>query len=480
MLFKKWTEWQQNNRSAKGLFATILLFATTTGAIWAANWPTFDWNSARTGAPTVSMGLMPAMLSHLERLKVSLDGTVDGSPIYLHDARIDGEPHDAFFVTTTYGKTIAVDASSGKVLWEFTPKSYSALAGSYRITTATPVAGPERRFIYAAAPDGKIRKLAVSDGRVLWATSITRLPEREKIAAPLSFSDGHVIAATDGYIGDAPPYQGHVALIDSRSGRLVGVWNSLCSRRTGLIAPSECSASDSGIWGRAGVVVQPRSGNLFFATGNGPWNGTTNWGDSVMELNPTAARILGNYTPRDTLRLDQTDADLGSSSPVLLGGNRVLQGGKDGWLRLLDWSHMRGIRPHLGGARSRVATPAAGRLFTAPAVWRAQGKTWIFVADRGGTEAFTLSERGLARRWQSRYAGTSPVAVDGMLFVYDPYGGLHVYDPTSGRLIRTLQCGRGHWNSPIVVDGRIALPTGNANTHSTHGFLDIWQTRPNS
>ena len=480
MRFKKRIRPVLKYRSEKGLILGLFLFVAAAESLWAADWPTFDWNAARTGAPTVSMGLLPTTLSHLKLLRVSLDGTVDSSPIYLHGVRIHGQTRNAFFVTTTYGKTIAVDASSGRILWEFTPRSYSSLAGSYRITTATPVAGPERRFIYAAAPDGKIRKLAVSNGKMQWATSVTRLPAREKIAAALTFSDGHVIAATDGYIGDAPPYQGHVALIDARSGRLLSVWNSLCSRRTGLIAPSTCTASDSGIWGRAGVVVQPQTGDLFFATGNGPWNGGTNWGDSVIELDPTATRILGNYTPRNTLQLDRNDADLGSTSPVLLGENRVLQGGKDGWLRLLNWTRMRGQRAHRSQASFRVPTPASDRLFTAPAVWHEGRATWIFVADGGGTEAFTLSGHRLTPRWQRHYAGTSPVAADGMLFVYDPYGELRIYAPTTGRLIMTLKCGRGHWNSPIVVDGRIALPTGNANTRSTHGHLDIWQTRSSS
>jgi len=73
------------------------------------------------------------------------------------------------------------------VLWEFTPASYDSLKGSYRITTSTPVADPDRQAIYAASPDGMIRKLAVADGRVEWRTSITRLPAREKIASPLAF-----------------------------------------------------------------------------------------------------------------------------------------------------------------------------------------------------------------------------------------------------------------------------------------------------
>ena len=56
-------------------------------------------------------------------------------------------------------------------------------------------------------------------------------------------------------------------------------------------------------------------------------------------------------------------------------------------------------------------------------------------------------------------------------------GGLNVYVPGSGRLVATLQCGSGHWNSPIVVDGRVALPEGDANHHAQSGVLDIWRLR---
>ena len=106
---------------------------------------------------------------------MALDGTVDASPIYLHGVQIKGAAHDAFFVTTTYGKTIAIDANDGTTLWEFTPSTYSSVAGTYRITTATPVADPDRSAIYAAAPDGVIRKLAIADGHALWSTTITSL-----------------------------------------------------------------------------------------------------------------------------------------------------------------------------------------------------------------------------------------------------------------------------------------------------------------
>jgi len=457
------------------IVAVLMAIAGAATPSGAQDWTTFGWDVGRSSAPGVPTGLAPDRVGSLQRQQVALDGTVDSSAIYLRAVSIRGGLHDAFFVTTTYGKTIAIDADHGAVLWEYTPPTYQDIAGTYRITNATPVADDDRASIYAAAPDGVIRKLSVSDGSLLWATAVTRLPEREKIASPLSFFRGKVIAATDGYIGDRPPYQGHVAILDAGSGALLRVWNSLSSDRHELLDPASVGQSDSGIWGRAGVVIDQSSGALYLATGNGLWDGAENWGDAVIELDAEATRILGNYTPANTELLNDTDTDLGSTSPALLGGGLIAQGGKDRIIRVLNWTKMEGSAPHRGGEASIVPTPSGARLFTAPAVLRTGETTWLFAADGAATQAWTLGGSTLHPRWRVEHGGTSPVIADHMVIVYDPTGVLRIYDAASGGQIVGLTCGPGHWNSPIIADGRIALPEGNANAHRTDGILDIWR-----
>jgi WD40 repeat protein len=401
---------------------------------------------------------------------------VDSSAIYLHGVSIRGATHDAFFVTTTYGITLAIDAASGNILWRWTPPHYSHFAGTAQITTATPVADPSRRWIYAASPDGLIQKLSVKAGHAVWRRRITKLPGYEKIAASLNFASGHVIATTGGYIGDTPPYQGHVVVIAARNGRLLHVWNSLCSDRHSLLYPPTCGASDSAIWGRAGAVVVPGSGRLLVATGNALWNGHTNWGDAVLVLS-AKAKLAGNYTPANTAELNVQDVDLGSTSPVYLTSKLIAQGGKDGKIRLLSLRRLRGTRPHKGHELQIVSTPSGTDLFTAPAVWRSGKRVWLIAADGGGTEAWSLQGGRLHSVWRNGDGGTSPVIAGGLLWVYGPDGGLRVYQPASGALVTTLSAGGGHWNSAIVTDGRVALPEGNANDHSTSGVLDIWRVK---
>ena len=438
------------------------------------DWTRFGWDASRSNASPDSTGITAANISTMRRQQVSIDGTVDASPIYLHGVRVNGADHDVFFVTTSYGKTLAIDANDGSVLWRYTPPGYESWAGSRRVTTATPVADPSRSFIYAASPDGHIQKLAVADGRALWNTAITRLPEREKIASSLNFFRGRVIATTGGYIGDAPPYQGHVAILDAASGRLLHVWNSLCSDRLELIDPSSCGESDSAIWGRAGAVIDTTTGDIYVATGNARWDGRTNWGDAVIVIDSSATRILDNYTPTNTDELNSRDGDLGSTSPVLLGGGYVVQGGKDGMIRLLQFGRTRGAAPRKGGEIQVVKTPSGDDLFTSPAVMHG-ATTWLFAADNGATAAWTFSGGRLRDSWRNKNGGTSPVIAGGLLYIYDPGGGLRVYEPESGRQVASLECGGGHWNSPIIVDGRIALPEGNSNSHRTTGVLNVWR-----
>jgi hypothetical protein len=445
-----------------------------------ADWPTFDYNAQRTGVGPSRTGITAANLGRLRLRVVELNGTVDSAPIELHAVSVRGRRRDVTVVTTTYGRTIAIDPGTGQRLWEFTPGDIGAYAGSYQVTTTSPVADPDRRYVYAASPDGLIHKLAVATGHEVrgghWPARITFDPTHEKMDSALNISGGWVVATTGGYIGDAPSYQGHVVLINRGSGAIAHVFNTLCSNRRSLIdPPSSCPASDSAIWSREGTVIEPRSRRILIATGNAPFNGSTDWGDSVLELSADAARLLHNWTPRDQARLNASDTDLGSTAPALLPGGLIVQGGKAGVLSLIDLNALGGPSGRLGGELQHIATPGSNEVLTAPVVWGHGGRTYVIVADDSGTAAYVLQGRRLSVRWQNGTGGTSPVLAGGLLYVYDESGrALDVYAPATGRRLASLAAQSGHWNSPIVAGGRIILPVGSYHDHSSHGTLLIY------
>jgi hypothetical protein len=195
-------------------------------------------------------------------------------------------------------------------------------------------------------------------------------------------------------------------------------------------------------------------------------------------------KVTQVFTPPSTHELDVDDLDLGSSAPALLGHNRVLIGGKDHRLRLLALNRLDGRRAHRG------AWPSGGELQTISiggpgeatfdqfAVIRQGSSTWAAVATGERTILFKLVGGRLHKAWEAKTPGTSPVYAGGLLYVYDLVaGGVYVYRPTSPHPLAVLPAGPGHWNSPIVVDGHLIVPEGDANQHLLHGTLEIFGVR---
>jgi outer membrane protein assembly factor BamB len=468
---------------AAGLAAALGAGAAT---VPSGDWTTFGSNTQRSGVGPADTGITAANLHSLRRIAVHIPGTVDSSAVELANVPVKGANHDVAIMTTSYGRTLALNAVSGRILWDFTPPSALRLQGSPQITTASPVVDPDDQYVYVSSPDGFVHKLTVASGHAVWSTRVTYDPAREKIAGGLNIADGELIVVTDGYNGDTPTYQGHVVTINLANGRLTHVFNTLCSNiRTLIDPPSKCSSSDSAIWGRPGSVIEPGTGDILVATGNGPFNGHTNWGDSVLELSPSL-KLLHNWTPTNQAQLNSDDWDLGSTEPALLpfhkGQRLAVQGGKQGILDLLKLNRLDGgsgrAGPRTGGQLQVVNGPGKTDIYSQPAVWTSpSGRVFVFVTSGAGTAAyFVTSGHRLHLAWQNNQAGTSPVLAGGLLYVYnEEQGVLNVFNPTSGHLYRALPAASGHWNSPIVVGGRIILPVGNDNDHLATGTVFIYR-----
>jgi outer membrane protein assembly factor BamB len=449
--------------------------ASGLGAARKINWVRFGFDPARSGVNPEETRVSSKTVGGMRLLwRTQLPGVADSSPILLHDLKLARGTRDVLFATTKDGATIALDAASGEILWSHRPSGP-------QITTSSPVADPSRGFVYSYGLDGAVHKYAATTGEEAqgggWPAQITRMPQTEKGSSALNIANGRIYATTSGYVGDAPPYQGHVVAIDEATGTKQ-IFNSLCSEVGHLLSAEECPSERSGIWARGGAVVDPATGSVFATTGNGPYDanaGGNDYGDSVLKLGSEDLRLLGSYTPETYRKLEEEDADLGSTAPALLPEIPqsdtpllLVQGGKDGLLRLVDRKNLRGAGEpgHVGGQVQTIKS-AGCATFTQPVVWTdGGGRVWVIVAGTCGIAAYRVSTdaagtAGLGLAWKTDDETTTPVVAGGVLFATTD-GAVVALDPRTGRrLWSSAQDGAGgsiggiHWESPIVVNGRL-------------------------
>ena len=450
--------------------------ASTVSASRKTDWVRFGFDPARDGVNPKERLITPKTVGGLHKLwSVKLPATADSSPALLHDLEVSGKTRDVLYATLKDGHIVALDAGNGKLLWSHGPSGPN-------ITTSSPVAGASKGLIFSYGLDGNLHKYdaATSEeqkgGR--WPVRITEMPNTEKGSSALNIANGYVYATTSGYLGDTPPYQGHVVAVDEASGESK-VFNSLCSNVRHLLSNGGCSSQRSGIWGRGGAVIDRATGSVFTTSGNGRFNansGGNDYGDSVLKLGDKDLRLRDSYTPKDYQKLQDQDADLSSVSPALLPKISesetpylLVQGGKDGKLRLIDRENLSGENGpgHVGGALQVINSAGCGT-FTQPVVWKNKGQVRVIVAGNCGLASYRVQtdsggKSSLKLDWKTDDQSTTPVLAGGVLFAATD-GNLLALDPSSGRhLWSSTRSNAGgsvgdiHWESPIVANGRLYI-----------------------
>jgi LGFP repeat/PAN domain len=96
-----------------------------------------------------------------------------------------------------------------------------------------------------------------------------------------------------------------------------------------------------GVWASGKGLVADAQGSIYFETGNGAVSGTSDLGESFVKLSVGPEPFYGlslaqHYAVSNFEALNQGDTDLGSSGPLLLPGNRLVGGGKQGKLYVFN------------------------------------------------------------------------------------------------------------------------------------------------
>jgi hypothetical protein len=305
-----------------------------------------------------------------------VDDQVYGQPLYVANVKLRGGAHDLVYVTTVNNSVYAFDAndpSASGLFWHVNfgtpPNVYD---GKYGCTDmngnmgiiGTPVIDAEGGTLYVVATtrigNSFLQRLHALD----LATGADRAMSPVTITAPgfyplmESQRPGLLLSRGKVYIGyashcDQKPYHGFLMSYDAKSLQQMGVFNT---------SPEGQAAS---IWQFGQAPAVDAAGNIYFVTGNGSWNGSTDFSESFLKLDPNL-KMLDWFTPSDHAHLDAIDGDLNCSGAVLIPGtDLVMDGGKQGVLYLVDADHM----GHLGGDEAVQSFQATSSQLPSLAYW---------------------------------------------------------------------------------------------------------------
>jgi hypothetical protein len=152
--------------------------------------------------------------------------------------------------------------------------------------------------------------------------TLTFDPQIEDQRASIAYANGRVFIAWSGH-SDQFQYHGWVMVYDATTLQQTMIWSS---------APDGPPFDGGGIWmaGRAPAV--DAAANVYYITGNGTWDGLTNFGESFVKFGATPdTPLLDWFTPSVYDQLNNADLDLSGSGPILLPGtDLIIGGGKSG------------------------------------------------------------------------------------------------------------------------------------------------------
>ena len=348
-----------------------------------------------------------------------VDGYVYAQPLYIANFTIGGQTRNVVFVATEHDSIYAFDADSSSCvqLWKTTFLSSGVTTVPPADTgetndlipeigiTSTPVIDSSTNTIFVVAKTKETVGSSCSSGSPCYVHRLHALDlstGAEKFGGPVVLSAPNFVPLFHlqrpalllnngtlyigfGSHGDNNTWQGWLMAYSYNSSTLTQswVWHS---------TDPTSGNNEGAVWGSGNGPALDASGNIYVETGNGVFDGTSNFSDSVVKLSPTGA-LLDYFTPFDQDVMQGNDIDLGSSGPIILPDavgsaahpHLMIATGKVGVVYLLDQTNMgqfnSGANQDLGEVSVGFnTTDITGGFFGQPAYWNGNIYT-IIVGD---------------------------------------------------------------------------------------------------
>lgn len=331
--------------------------------------------------------------------------------------------------------------------------------------------------------------------------------KHEHQRAALALVNGIVYVAWASH-EDADPYHGWVLSFSASNLSLLNKFNDSPNGTRG------------GIWMAGGAPAADSSNNLYLITGNGDYDGTNDFGDSILKLSSTLT-LLDSFTPSIEAQLNAADLDLGSGGAVVLidlpsapldHQHLLIGGGKGagftGQLYSLDRTNLGQFNASDLGARQIF--PVGGGIFATPAFWQ----NTLYIAGTGtklqayslnpATGVFTTAPASQSASTYGFPGATPSVsssgATNGIIWAIDSHSYcttqspgcgpavLHAYDATnlatelwnSSQVVADKAGNAVKFTVPTVANGKVYVGTrGTDTTNGGTGELDVYGLKPN-
>lgn len=404
------------------------------------DWPTYHGDQARTGLAVGGPSSFTAI--DVAWQSDALTGDVYGSPVVANGTVV---------VATERNVVYGFDVRTGAQRWRATlgtPVTSSTLPcgniGPTSGITSTPVVDARASLAYVVAFETpyhhELYALDLSTGEVRFHRAVDAPGNDPKVhqqRSALTLANGRVYVAYGGLLGDCGAYRGTVVAVSA-------------SDPAGDLRFYRVPANrEAGIWAPSGMAVDA-DGRIYAVTGNSDSSGQFDMNDAVLRLSPDLA-LESYWAPTEWLALSRSDTDIGSIGPTLVGGDRLIESGKNGVLYVLRASQLGGIGGQI--ASQRVCTSVFGGFAYANGV--------AYVPCSDGMAAVQIDP--LRTLWRGpRGSIGPPILAGGAVWATDWNSGtLYALDPANGatRVQRSVGAMQ-HFTTPAAYGDLILVAAG--------------------
>jgi quinohemoprotein ethanol dehydrogenase len=284
--------------------------------------------------------------SNVKNLKVEWVTSLGSGKEFKYSGEATPIVYDGVMFTITGANDVqALDAKTGKMIWEYRPQLAEGLDTVCCGWTSRGVAVGDGK-VFVGLLDARLVALDQKTGKVVWETQVDEWEKGYTITSAPLYYDGKVYT---GIAGGEYQIRGFVAAYDAEIGRQI--WRTYTLPAPGDVG-SETWPKDTRNWLTGGApvwqtpAIDPELGMIYFATGNTSpdLDGSKREGDNLFANSVLALDVNTGKYKWHFQEVHHDIWDLDPANPVVLfdvkmnGKMRkgIVQAGKTGWLYILD------------------------------------------------------------------------------------------------------------------------------------------------